>query len=44
MTASRVQDRLRHILVAIDAIERLTASKTLDEYKTDPDLAAAVER
>ena len=44
MTASRVQDRLRHILDAIDAIERLTASKTLDEYKADPDLAAAVER
>ncbi len=44
MTVGRIQDRLRHILDAIDAIERLTAGKTLAEYRANPDLAAAVER
>ncbi|MEE2979944.1 MAG: HepT-like ribonuclease domain-containing protein [Pseudomonadota bacterium] len=44
MVPNRVQDRLHHILEAIDAIEQLTAGKTLAEYRNDPDLAAAVER
>lgn len=32
------------MLSAIGAIERLMAGKTLDDYRGDPDLAAAVER
>ena len=38
------RDRLEHILAAIEAIERLTAGKTLGDYAASPDLAAAVER
>jgi uncharacterized protein with HEPN domain len=44
MDVERVRDRLRHILEAIAAIERLTARKTLADYSTNPDMAAAVER
>lgn len=40
----RVADRLRHILDAIAAIDRLTARKDFADYRRDPDLAAAVER
>jgi len=37
VTVGRIQDRLRHILDAIVAIERLTAGMTLAEYKADAD-------
>lgn len=39
-----VLDRLHHMLQAIEAIERLTARKTLAAYRADADMAAAVER
>lgn len=39
-----VRNRVQHIVDAANAIERLTAGKTLAEYKTAPDLAPAVER
>lgn len=38
------RDRLNHILAAIEAIERLSAGKSLADYTANPDLAAAVER
>jgi uncharacterized protein with HEPN domain len=44
MDVERVRDRLRHMLEAIAAIERLTAGKTLADYSANPDMAAAVER
>lgn len=44
MPGGRVETRLAHMLDALGGIGRLTADKTLDEYITDPDLAAAVER
>ena len=44
MDTVRVRDRLRHILEAITAIERLSAGKTLADYSADPDMAAAIER
>jgi uncharacterized protein with HEPN domain len=44
MDVDRVRDRLRHILDAIAAIERLTAGKTLADYSGNPDMAAAIER
>lgn len=40
----RIRDRLRHILEAATAAERLATGKSIDEYRADPDLAAAVER
>lgn len=42
MQARRVRERLRHMLDAAHAIERLTAGKTLADYSADPDLATAV--
>lgn len=42
--APRVGDRLRQMLDAVAAIQRLTTGKTLAEFDADPDLAAAVER
>ncbi|MCH9050578.1 MAG: DUF86 domain-containing protein [Proteobacteria bacterium] len=44
MAARRIGDRLRHMLQAVNAIERLAAGKTLKDFGADPDLAAAVER
>ncbi len=44
MAARRIGDRLRHMLQAANAIERLAAGKTLEDFGAGPDLAAAVER
>lgn len=44
MVARRVEGRLRHMLEAARAIERLAAAKSFEDYGSDPDLAAAVER
>ena len=44
MAARRIEGRLRHMIEAANAIERLTAGKTVDNYLADPDVAAAVER
>ena len=44
MDARRVADRLRHMLAAAFAAQRLAAGKSIEDYRTDPDLAAAVER
>ncbi len=44
MAARRIGDRLRHMLEAAKAIERLAAGKTLEDFGAGPDLAAAVER
>ncbi len=44
MAGERVGERLRHMAAAIVAIERLTAGRTLRDYASAPDLAAAVER
>ena len=44
MVKHRVRDRLKQMLVAAAAIERVTAGKSLDEYAANPDLAASVER
>ena len=44
MAAGRIRDRLRHMLEAATAAERLAADKSIEDYRTDPDLAAAVER
>ena len=42
--ARRTVDRLKHMLQALGAIERLAADKTLEVYSVDADLAATVER
>lgn len=42
--ARRIADRLRHMLDATLAAERLAAGKSLEDYRADPDLSAAVER
>ncbi len=45
MTATRkIADRLRHMLQAIDALERLSAGKSFDTNRADPDSTAAAER
>ena len=44
MVACRIADRLRGMLDAAIAAERLTAGKSIEDYRADPDLAAAVER
>ncbi len=44
MIERRVRDRLGQILEAAAAIERLTAGRGLDDYVTDSDRVAAVER
>jgi uncharacterized protein with HEPN domain len=44
MAARRIAARLRHILDAATAAERLVAGKSVEDYRTDSDLAAAVER
>ncbi len=44
MVARRVEDRLRHMLETARAIERLAAAKSFEDYGSDRDLAAAVER
>ena len=44
MAARRVAARLRHMLDAAIAAERLVAGKSVEDYRADPDLAAAVER
>ena len=44
MVTRRIADRLRHMLDAPIAAERLTAGKSIEDYRADPDLAAAVER
>jgi len=43
MAAGRVRDRLRHRLEAAIAAERLAAGKSIEDYRADPDRAAAVE-
>ena len=44
MAARRIGDRLRHMLEAANAMERLAAGKTLEDFGADPDMAAAMER
>ncbi len=44
MAARRIRDRLRHMLEAANAMERLAAGKTLEDFGAGPDMAAAVER
>lgn len=44
MAAGRIRDRLQHMLEAVTAAERLAADKSIENYRTDRDLAAAVER
>lgn len=39
-----IEHRLRHMLEAAIAAERLVAGKSIEGYRADPDLAAAVER
>ncbi len=44
MADDRIRERLRHMLDAITAIERLTAGKTIADYGKNPDMAAAIKR
>ncbi len=44
MAARRIGDRLRHMLEAANAVERLAAGKTLEGFGANQDQAAAVER
>lgn len=44
MDAARVGDRLRHMLDAIEAIERYTRGKAIGDYVSDQMLSDAVER
>ncbi len=42
--ACRIGDRLKHMLESVNAVERLAAGKTLEDFGAGPDMAAAVER
>ena len=45
VTAARqTADRLGHMLRALAAIERLASGRSLEDYRAEPDLAAAAER
>jgi uncharacterized protein with HEPN domain len=44
MARPTITDRLRHVLDAIETIERITVGRDFDEYVSNPEFRGAIER